>query len=527
MVTEAEPKVSEQQAVTTLVEKANLTKEPWQYDKREFAKAVLGDWRYHMPGLDTWHEQAIYKAVLEGKKVPRKAIDDYPVVAEDLKVTSDLSATGGNPRQGLDIEAMKSRPAFLYQGRDKGVLVDGSLLIKDKGITDKIIGNIEKQEKAHDIKRYLKNMPKEKAQEFVDKQWEAQTKVGAFPDTDALIPNKSSFVSELKLVGVSRGSQGGGQTAYLSDGENITAVNADKLAFMHQHLPSATMMYSGSKERPVSFVLNDEVKGALMPRYGNQGAAEKLREAMKRVKYELAQPSPATKEPWQMTKAKFEELRTAEHEAYDAFRTQILKEASLEHPYSKEGELSTFSPKARELYADLQEAKKKRRQATQMVLNQMKSEGGDPELFTWSISTDSPELHQKSVRGALFHHKPVPAEVLKDYPGLKAPKQARKPRIKAEKPKAVKAEPTEHKETTYVVSLDDNRSPHAIAVDRGLLAKEVVTKRNKKGVARWRHSPNQMDVRGVDTPRASRQAHGPGIMDSRGRIHKQKRGTVV
>jgi hypothetical protein len=59
------------------------------------------------------------------------------------------------------------------------------------------------------------------------------------------------------------------------------------------------------------------------------------------------------------------------------------------------------------------------------------------------------------------------------------------------------------------------------------MAKEVVTKRNKKGVARWRNKPNQMDVRGVDTPRASRQAHGPGIMDSRGRIHKQKRGTVV
>jgi hypothetical protein len=119
-----------------------------------------------------------------------------------------------------------------------------------------------------------------------------------------------------------------------------------------------------------------------------------------------------------------------------------------------------------------------------------------------------------------------------DVQGVDTPptKQAKvkKPRIKAEKPKAVKPEPTAHKEpTTYVISLDDNRSPHAVAVDRGLLAKEVVTKRNRKGVARWRHKPNQMDVRGVDTPRASRQAHGPGIMDSRGRIHKQKRGTVV
>ena len=105
-------------------------------------------------------------------------------------------------------------------------------------------------------------------------------------------------------------------------------------------------------------------------------------------------------------------------------------------------------------------------------------------------------------------------------------KQARKPRIKAEKPKAAKT--TERKEpTTYVVSLDDNRSPHAVAVDRGILAKDVVTKRNKAGVSRWRHKPNQMDVRGVDTPRARKQAHGPGIMDSRGRIHKQKRGTVV
>jgi hypothetical protein len=191
-------------------------------------------------------------------------------------------------------------------------------------------------------------------------------------------------------------------------------------------------------------------------------------------KAEEVKPTPATKEPWQMTKGEFFDQEWAKRTA-------------------------SSSPKAED---------------------RLFSSTADEMDIKWR--------HKNAVQVALKEGKPVPAEVLKDYPGLKAPKQARKPRIKVEKPKAVKPEPTAHKEpTTYVVSLDDNRTPHAIAVDRGLLAKEVVTKRNRKGVARWRHKPNQMDVRGVDTPRASRQAHGPGIMDSRGRIHKQKRGTVV
>jgi hypothetical protein len=115
-----------------------------------------------------------------------------------------------------------------------------------------------------------------------------------------------------------------------------------------------------------------------------------------------------------------------------------------------------------------------------------------------------------------------------DVQGIDTPptKQARKPRIKAEKPKAVK--PTEHKEpTTYVVSLDDNRTPHAVAIDRGIQAKDVVTRRNKAGVSRWRSHPNQMDVSGVDTRRRKSKPPTRAILDRRGHYHKQKRGSVV
>jgi hypothetical protein len=117
-----------------------------------------------------------------------------------------------------------------------------------------------------------------------------------------------------------------------------------------------------------------------------------------------------------------------------------------------------------------------------------------------------------------------------DVQGIDTPptKQARKPRIKTEKPKAAKAEPTEHKEpTTYVVSLDDTRSPHAIAIDRGIQAKDVVTRRNKEGVSRWRSHPNQMDVSGVDTRRRKSKPPTRAILDRRGHYHKQKRGSVV
>ena len=50
---------------------------------------------------------------------------------------------------------------------------------------------------------------------------------------------------------------------------------------------------------------------------------------------------------------------------------------------------------------------------------------------------------------------------------------------------------------------------------------------NKKGVKRWRSRPDQMDVRGVDTPRNKQKRPTRATIDRRGKYHKQRSGMVL
>jgi len=95
------------------------------------------------------------------------------------------------------------------------------------------------------------------------------------------------------------------------------------------------------------------------------------------------------------------------------------------------------------------------------------------------------------------------------------------PVAKVEKP-AITREPK-----SYVLSLDDSRSDHAIRIDQAIEAKEVVDRRSKKGVARWKTRRNQMDVRGVDTPKRQHKPPTRAVLDRRGHYHKQRSGTVI
>lgn len=111
--------------------------------------------------------------------------------------------------------------------------------------------------------------------------------------------------------------------------------------------------------------------------------------------------------------------------------------------------------------------------------------------------------------------------------GIPTAPSAKPPKVKAEK-EVVKAPPQEP--TVSVISLEDKRSPHAIRVDQALLAKDIVTRRNRKGVERWRQNPNRVDIKGVDTPsalKARKQPRGPGIIRGDGKIIRQKRGSIV
>jgi len=148
--------------------------------------------------------------------------------------------------------------------------------------------------------------------------------------------------------------------------------------------------------------------------------------------------------------------------------------------------------------------------------------------------------HWVMVERAVKAGKPVPANVLEKYPDLQ---KLAKPEPKAEtlevKAKAMgltesqlaqakkegvttelglrriekntrreqakpKEEPKPHKEIAILQTKSIKQSDRALAIDRSLLAKQVVSVNDP----RWLKHPNRLDVRGVDTPSRARPSRG-------------------
>ena len=110
-------------------------------------------------------------------------------------------------------------------------------------------------------------------------------------------------------------------------------------------------------------------------------------------------------------------------------------------------------------------------------------------------------------------------EVYERYPGVWGVKYRKSPETLAKEAKAEtkpKKEPKQRKEIAAlkpkpsVAGIQDKRSDRAIAIDRALLAKRVVTVDNAEV---WRKNPNRVDIRGVDTPGRGRILPGVAYAD--------------
>lgn len=126
-------------------------------------------------------------------------------------------------------------------------------------------------------------------------------------------------------------------------------------------------------------------------------------------------------QPYQMTKGEFEQIRTGPSIAYDKF-SQSLGDDIKAHPglrYDKEGIFPEgFSNETRQNYDALKKANLGKDKLASGIKSQLKSAGGDPDLFTWSVTTDSPQMHKMSVKQAIADGKNISPRVLADYPDL-------------------------------------------------------------------------------------------------------------
>lgn len=205
-----------------------------------------------------------HKEVVEELKSQGK-----PLLIDDPDRLNKLA----NAKQGYKPDM--DRPVFVFKGIEEGVITDGFLLIENKDVAEDIYSKFIENEKRKEVRKDMRlnsNLTEQEARENVDRRFEANYSGGTFPNYKNLYPTELG--EEVKLVGVYAGGLEGIEVpneaetlAYLSDGEHIMAVNADKLAFVLKHLPDAKMYFADTNPttNPLTFTVDNEHKGMLMP----------------------------------------------------------------------------------------------------------------------------------------------------------------------------------------------------------------------------------------------------------------------
>lgn len=389
----------------------------------------------------------------------------------------------------------KERPAFVYKAIEKGVMTDGQFLLEDKEATEKVVGKYIAKEQEEAIKRIVGygQFSREEATERIKASFAELAKEGTYPDYKRIYPKRVG--KEAKLVGISKnGGYAGGPkiVAYLSDGKHIAGVNAEKLAFILHYLPGAKMAFASKDPTtsPITFITPKGKRGLLMTLWQQkQEVPPTIKDATIRVE---GQPgvnvskTKARKEPWQMTVDDYNEH---------------------EHPSNKK----PIEEIRRELITEMERRRKEEPDHLPHELRQnfrpekYFSRWRDDELRDWHSSIVAGEQsHRAIVEKALRAGKPVPDDVLEHYPDLQKTK-ASKPHkeITALKPKPRMGVPGRFKKPRT------KQSNRAIAIDRALLAKQVV----QVDDPRWLRHPNRFDVRGIDTPSSGRITSRTGFTD--------------
>lgn len=254
-------------------------KEPWQKPISVYIatdpelQAAYAKWQADHPGnytsAQTWSynepdgqaaiaatkarwEQAIRSALESGRVLPEAVASDARGTLQDMfqdlrqkvKVTNTLDA--GNWRKGFTPEnVVDARPTLLYQGRKLGILTDGFVLVKSKKAADEVLEPL--------IKR----------KHLTPEQLRSEEKKGTFPDINQLWPDMAK-VKPMRIVAISQvPDEYGYIRAYLTDGDMISVINADKLALIARYFPDATMMQA-EPSGPLMFVTKGGEKVAVV-----------------------------------------------------------------------------------------------------------------------------------------------------------------------------------------------------------------------------------------------------------------------
>lgn len=264
------------------MEQESEVRKDWQKTKSEYA---LGS-----SYLEKGHKEIVIGALKNGETIPVEVLAEYPDVEQYAKLQRGLPGNSidvhsvGDYKNGLLKEFKQGeRPVLLWRGREKGVVADGFILIKDKDVADKVLGPIEKR---------LLGKADEKEYKEIQRYRE-----GTFPNYEQLFPEDSSLnKKQLKILGysvydnLSRDIRAG-RSAYLADDDGVVRVDADRLAFILKHIPDAKMYRNkGSKTTPIVFKREGESVGLIMPMV----MTEYLPKNLQGMSYEEIEETPYT-----------------------------------------------------------------------------------------------------------------------------------------------------------------------------------------------------------------------------------------
>ncbi len=204
---------------------------------------------------------------------------------------SALLSEIASPQRGFD-STLDSKPSLAYGGVREDVAADGYMMLIGHGAKDFLSKQV-----------FGKKNLKEVGSESLIKKNVAES---TFPDYKALIPRKDRLTRELRVVGTGYNGQQGGFDLFLSDGEGLIGVQANKFAWLREKLPNAKVYGSMLVEQnirkkggeliqdekgdliwdetitnkldpgaPVSFVVDGKTVGILMPLYYAKGWGKK------------------------------------------------------------------------------------------------------------------------------------------------------------------------------------------------------------------------------------------------------------
>jgi len=467
-------------------------KEPWQMTREEFIKdfteKATGSFRQKIPDApyrvlkydaerhaSDFHKEYVQKALKEGKAVPAEVLKDYPELGKRetprlTKLTDQLDKL-----PGIEKTYWKGDTSTLTVYYDEAEGKDAANIrvqnyLKENQLRDSVekINFISTEKGIFKPEPKAESKPRAKRETLVDKVMNEVVLYGGFP------VRYGTMVKHLDEVAKSTGEK------------NWMAIR------------DAGLMGHATREKLHPTKLPEDVQPLTyeeFERITNLASGEKIPESIHK---KIITMYPKEERHRFETKETKESLAPAKAEAKPKEETIKILRGSTD-------------PEVKRLWDEVEDYRKREIAPLVKVSDNLQRRRAEGEKgLDDDIGKVRKQIAEKQAKGQPMYEawRKKFNEVV-EIPVSKFKTRAR-PKAKPKKESKPQKEIAILRAKPSVGGIQDKRSERAIAIDRALLAKRVVTV-NDADV--WRRTPNRVDIRGIDTPGSGRVTSRTGFAD--------------